>query len=172
MAACSGGVSPRRPRGSLSAPLGGAAGRGSRNGKRDLVARRKVFLPCSSLPSLVPGAGGAMRPFLAGGGIRLFVPEEGGERRPFLAGTERGRRPLVSGGEDGSCLSVPGAEGGAWFPFAPEGGRGARRPVVPREVGGAPCPFLKGGGDSTGPCGEINPRPLAGASGGTSLLGL
>ena len=59
MAACSGGVSPRRPRGSLSAPLGGAAGRGSRNGKRDLVARRKVFLPCSSLPSLVPGAGGA-----------------------------------------------------------------------------------------------------------------
>ena len=32
-------------------PLGEAAGRGSRNVKRDLVAGRRVSLPCSSLPS-------------------------------------------------------------------------------------------------------------------------
>ena len=98
------------------------------------------------------------------------MPGEGGGRCPFAPGG--GRRPSVSGGEDESCLSVPGAGGGARFPFAPRGGRGARRPVVPGEVGGAPFPFLKRGGGSTGPCGEISPRPLAEASGGTSLLGL
>ena len=35
-------------------PLGEATGRGSRNGKRDLVAEHRVSLPCNSLPRQPP----------------------------------------------------------------------------------------------------------------------